>query len=473
MLYLRRTSLLVLSLLAVACSTGKPEAVATSPSAVSAADSGASIAADSGSAGSGSIAAAADSGSADDVAAVPTAAAPGEPVGDNYLGLASGAYLVTQPTSDRAFDERPINVIIDGQIWRSDEGKVTDQVFVIETPATTTLTTIGFDTHHIFHTPEESAQAVTVEASNTSATDGYQPILAVSLDKEPAIASFPVTAAVPARWFRLTIKTNHGSTSVAALKRIFGYGTQETPATPTALTGTYRVIDPATGTVATSDDGDLFLEQDGTALVGCWRGTGTLSGGLEGTIAPLEWTHPDLGKQGGLLIASRGGQIVVWRQNAGSFWALDTLAKVSGDLGTCGDGGSLGESGLAKNLGETGLAKDLADKGRAVVYGINFDFNSDRLRDASKAILDQIVAILVAHPDWKMRIEGHTDSIGGAAFNQGLSERRAAAVVAYLTRANIDPARLSSSGAGLASPIDSNATELGRARNRRVELVKP
>jgi len=465
MLHALRVLVVALSVL-TACSKGKPEAApaAGSGSAATGALPGPGSGSGSGSAAAGSGSDTPGSGSAGGSAALPTAASPGDPTGDNYLSLASGAYLVTQPVSDRAFDESPINLIIDGMMWRSDEGNVADQVFVIETPALTTLATIGFDTHHIFYTSEESAQAVTVEASNTSATEGYQPILAVSLDKDPAIASFPVSAAVPARWFRLTVKTNHGSASVAALKRIFGYGTQETAATPTALTGTYRVIDRSTGKVDTGDDSDLFLKQDGTAIVGCWRRTGTLAGGLEGTIAPLQWTHPDLGKNGGLLISTGADRVVLWRQNNGGFWALDKLAKVNGNLGPCGDGGTLGESGLAK---------DLADSGRAVVYGINFDFNSDRLRAASKTILDQIVAILIAHPDWAMRIEGHTDSIGGAAFNQSLSEKRAAAVVAYLTRAKIDPARLSSSGAGLTSPIDSNATELGRARNRRVELVKP
>ncbi|MEZ4398475.1 MAG: OmpA family protein [Kofleriaceae bacterium] len=107
------------------------------------------------------------------------------------------------------------------------------------------------------------------------------------------------------------------------------------------------------------------------------------------------------------------------------------------------------------------------------MYGINFDFNSDHLRAESKVVLDKIVAVLVAHPDWQLRIEGHTDNVGGAAYNQKLSEQRAAAVVAYLTGAKIAPARLSSSGAGLTSPIDSNDTDIGRARNRRVELVKP
>lgn len=71
-----------------------------------------------------------------------------------------------------------------------------------------------------------------------------------------------------------------------------------------------------------------------------------------------------------------------------------------------------------------------------------------------------------------MAIEGHTDNIGGESFNQTLSEKRAKSVVDYLTANGIEANRLSSSGKGLSSPIEKNDTEFGRAKNRRVELVK-
>lgn len=466
-----RTSFVLATVLAIGCSKPKETASKSDPPAPTAPATGSGQPGATAGSGTGPATATGSDtalvdgqGSGSGSAADPAAAATAQPVGENYLSLASGAYLVAQPSHERAFDHSPINLIFDGMMWRSPETKVTNQVFVIETPGVTTLATIGFDTHHIFGTPEENAKSVLLEASNTSATTGYKAILETTLEAEPKISSYPVSAPVPARWFRLTVKDNYGSASAISLKRIFGYGTQTLAPVPTKMTGTYRQLDAETGKVPDTDDTDLFVKQDGTSVVACWRRAGALTGGFVGTVAPIEWTHPDLGKNGGLVIATRADQLVLWRLKSNGFWALDTFQRFNGDLGPCGDGGSL--------TGETGLAKDLAETGRAVVYGINFDFNSDRLRDESKAVLGKIVDVLNAHPDWKMRIEGHTDSIGGASFNQTLSEKRATAVVAYLTRAKISADRLAASGSGLTSPIDSNDTDVGRARNRRVELVK-
>src|SRR5690606_37506146 len=105
-------------------------------------------------------------------------------------------------------------------------------------------------------------------------------------------------------------------------------------------------------------------------------------------------------------------------------------------------------------------------------YGINFDFNSDVLRQESKLVLDEVVEILKEDPNWRMTIEGHTDNVGGEAFNQGLSEKRAASVKNYLVIAGVAAERLESLGLGLTKPVAPNDTEIGRARNRRVELVK-
>jgi OOP family OmpA-OmpF porin len=81
--------------------------------------------------------------------------------------------------------------------------------------------------------------------------------------------------------------------------------------------------------------------------------------------------------------------------------------------------------------------------------------------------------VLRQHPDWVLAIEGHTDSIGGAASNQVLSERRVAAVrEALVRRYGVPPARLVARGFGLTRPIAPNATLEGRARNRRVELAR-
>jgi outer membrane protein OmpA-like peptidoglycan-associated protein len=106
------------------------------------------------------------------------------------------------------------------------------------------------------------------------------------------------------------------------------------------------------------------------------------------------------------------------------------------------------------------------------VYGINFDTDSDRIKEESKPTLDKIVALLKAEPGWKLTIEGHTDSTASMEYNQRLSERRAAAVSSYLAAAGIDGSRLSSVGYGATRPVAANDTPLGRAQNRRVELTK-
>lgn len=119
------------------------------------------------------------------------------------------------------------------------------------------------------------------------------------------------------------------------------------------------------------------------------------------------------------------------------------------------------------------IASTLAEKGRVEVYGIYFDFDSDVLRPESGPVLAEIAQALVAHPDWKLRVEGHTDNIGTDAHNLDLSTRRAAAVkTALVTRHKLPAARLSTSGFGASRPKDTNDTVEGRARNRRVELVR-
>jgi outer membrane protein OmpA-like peptidoglycan-associated protein len=81
--------------------------------------------------------------------------------------------------------------------------------------------------------------------------------------------------------------------------------------------------------------------------------------------------------------------------------------------------------------------------------------------------------MLKEHTDLKLMIEGHTDNVGTPASNKTLSEKRAAAVKAYLTsNFGVDGARLSSSGLGDSKPATPNTTSEGRQQNRRVELVK-
>lgn len=119
------------------------------------------------------------------------------------------------------------------------------------------------------------------------------------------------------------------------------------------------------------------------------------------------------------------------------------------------------------------IEQRLADDRRVDVYGIYFDFASDRLRAESEPVLREIAETLARHPDWTLSIDGHTDNIGGDGANQPLSERRSAAVrEALVRRYGIDGARLTARGFGASRPKDGNDTREGRARNRRVELIR-
>ncbi|HEU4384047.1 MAG TPA: OmpA family protein [Anaeromyxobacteraceae bacterium] len=103
---------------------------------------------------------------------------------------------------------------------------------------------------------------------------------------------------------------------------------------------------------------------------------------------------------------------------------------------------------------------------------INFEFGKATIKPESKRILDEIAAVLKAHPELKrIRVEGHTDNVGGQAYNQDLSERRARAVVEALAARGISRQMLQPAGYGFSRPIASNTTAFGRAKNRRVEFT--
>ena len=102
---------------------------------------------------------------------------------------------------------------------------------------------------------------------------------------------------------------------------------------------------------------------------------------------------------------------------------------------------------------------------------VNFDFNSANLTTLAKTNLDKLVTVLKNNPDTNINIYGHTDSIGSDAVNLRISSQRAAAVKNYFVANGISASRMFTEGLGKSSPIASNDTEAGRAKNRRVEFA--
>jgi len=119
------------------------------------------------------------------------------------------------------------------------------------------------------------------------------------------------------------------------------------------------------------------------------------------------------------------------------------------------------------------FAKDIRSTGHAAIYGIYFDTGKSVLKPESEAALKEIVRLLEGDPGLKVHVVGHTDNVGGLEANMKLSMDRANAVVQDLTaKRGIAASRLKAGGVGPLAPVASNDTDAGKAKNRRVELVK-
>jgi OmpA-OmpF porin, OOP family len=119
------------------------------------------------------------------------------------------------------------------------------------------------------------------------------------------------------------------------------------------------------------------------------------------------------------------------------------------------------------------LERQLLQDGKATIYAITFDFDQAKIKPESKVQLDQIAKLLADHADIKLSINGHTDNQGAPDYNHTLSQRRADAVVAALVAGyGVSAERLTAQGFGASTPLTGNDTEEGRAKNRRVELIK-
>jgi OOP family OmpA-OmpF porin len=117
------------------------------------------------------------------------------------------------------------------------------------------------------------------------------------------------------------------------------------------------------------------------------------------------------------------------------------------------------------------MAREIAADGWATLY-INFDTNKSELKEDGEAAVKEIATLLKQQPTLRLSIEGHTDNVGDTQANRKLSQARAEAVLAAVKAQGIDAKRLAAKGQGADIPIADNRKEDGRAKNRRVELVK-
>ena len=126
---------------------------------------------------------------------------------------------------------------------------------------------------------------------------------------------------------------------------------------------------------------------------------------------------------------------------------------------------------MVQEVTANAMLEALNRDGHIALY-INFDTGKSSVRPESRSTISQIVQLLKGSPALRLAIEGHTDNVGNAQSNKALSDARAKAVLAGVVAAGIDAARLSAAGFGADRPVADNKDEAGRAKNRRVELVK-
>ncbi|PYX08474.1 MAG: flagellar motor protein MotB [Acidobacteria bacterium] len=126
---------------------------------------------------------------------------------------------------------------------------------------------------------------------------------------------------------------------------------------------------------------------------------------------------------------------------------------------------------LLQQLNAVLVTRDTARGLIATMPDVLFETNQYALRPAARESLAKVAGILLAYPDLRLEVDGHTDSVGSDAYNQQLSEKRAASVRDYLAQQRIPIASVTVQGFGKTQPVASNATASGRQQNRRVELV--
>ena len=373
----------------------------------------------------------------------------------SLVSFSSGALLVDKsPGYDSVWDNIWIMDENPKTGWCCPKGKILNNVSVIELAEKSVFEHVEFDTGFI-DGMGRGAKDIVIELSNDGPSEGFTKILSTSLVDKKDNQSFPVTVEISGKWLRLIIKNNHGSNDYTELMDFRAFGKQLTKTQLPDVSGIYK-----------TNYNDFHIRQQATSVTGCYEYKhGLLNGGIENNIMRLTWKETNRQGPAVMIFNSKGNKFFgLWwfegKENArASIW---NGQKISQEVGSCPHwaGGLQGQ-----------ITKELLEAGRVRLYGINFDVDSDIIRDESKPTLDKIVAMLQSEKAMQLIIEGHTDSDGQPQHNQILSEKRAESVKAYLVSAAISSSRLFTKGFGESKSVAPNTTATGKAQNRRVELV--
>jgi len=378
----------------------------------------------------------------------------------NFASFGAGAIVVKSPVAYS--DEWSAFWVIDEDPntgYAPPKGDIGPKEIVIELADRDEIDELAFDVAHA-ENPQRAAKTVIVEIGD-KAEGPWQPLVTATLanDKDDQHAKPSKPAA--GRYLHVTIKDNHGDTDYSELMGIAAFGKVVAKQATGDHTGAYN----------TKQFGIFRVKQDGVAATGCYEHRNGLiqNGGFDGRVLRFTWVE-SVEKE-----VFSGPAIMVFAADGKTFFGLwwhEHETRASGRWDGTFTSKTVGTCPHFKFGSANGVKDALATTGRARIYGITFDTDSDKIKDESKATIEQLVAAAKAEPSWNLEIQGHTDSTGSSDHNQQLSEKRAASVKAYLVKAGIAASRLTAKGFGATQPVGSNDTSLGRSQNRRVEIVK-
>ncbi len=373
----------------------------------------------------------------------------------DLLNLASGAVMLDYSSEYSSW--YALN-LLDGGLhhgWASTKNAAFPHRFVVELAGTYAIDTLVIDntsaeegTH-----PGISAQEIHLYASTEAADKGYgKPLKLTAARGRFSTIKFDVP--VVARWLKLEIASNYGRTDYTEIMELEAYG-KLIKAAPKG---------PPVAAVYKTNYDLMLVEQEGNLIRGCYdHDGGMLSGGVNERVLQFEWREqgPQIGTA--IMVLTQDGSFLngLWYEGGKLQGKWFGCRVTDGSRPRCTD--------TIKK--QDALESRLSAVGRAILYGLHFDYNSDQLRPESEQTLQQILAYLKADTSRGIVIEGHTDSSGNDNYNQKLSERRAKSVAAWLKNNGIEANNLKTIGYGEAKPVSDNNTPQGQALNRRVEIA--
>lgn len=375
---------------------------------------------------------------------------------DNLASFGAGALIVKEPVAYDSkwsgfwlLDEDPHSG------YASPKGDVGAKEFVIELADIDRIDEVSFD---ISSVDGEGRGAKQVTASLGDAVGGpWKPLVAATLVAGKDNQRFKATPQT-GRYLRIAVATNQGSADYVELMGVGAFGTVVTKQTMPDASGAYD-----------SEFGTFRVKQLGVQGVGCYEHKNGLiqNGGFDGRVLRFTWSETFAGE------TRSGPAVLVFPADGKTFLGLWWNGNEPAPAGRWDGKLASRTIGVCPHYAfkpQSAVSDALAQSGRARVYGILFDTDSDRLKPESTAVLDELVA--VAKAEKSLTIEGHTDNTGTPAHNQTLSDQRAAAVKKYLVAHGVAADHLKTKGFGATVPVSTNDTSLGRSQNRRVEVTR-